>query len=58
MREVWLVLCESKVEGEGSRRGDVMEVGWSDHGPRLGRLIVNGLQSLTCTERYRERSSV
>ena len=51
MREVWLVLCESKVEGECGRRWDVVEVGWSDHGPRLGRLIVNGLQSLTCTGR-------
>lgn len=40
---VWLVLVNSKVEGEGSRRGDVAEVGGTHHRTRLWGVIVHSL---------------
>lgn len=48
MGDVGLVLREGKVEGEGSRGGNVVEVCRPYHGAGLGWLIARSLQSLTC----------
>ena len=40
---VGLVLRESKVEGESSGRGNVVEVGRSYHGAGFGRFIAGSL---------------
>lgn len=45
-----LIALQGKVEGEGSRTGDKVQVGRPHHLTGLGRLIVYGLQFPSCAK--------